>query len=219
MIELSQFKENRTETGAQLRGVRALIGIKPFYLATELKRPFVLVKVSVKIEFLLSNDRVKEALLLNAAAGATSVFGNAGRFLGAGEPENLSVTTPVEVIPPTSVKDGDDERKFTEAEIAFIHGDETQEQKPEVTKSAETVKAEKDEFIASWASQPEKERLDRIRELIAKKKFVPKEFNSKNERVATPEQMTPEQHAMYIWKLVELPDPKPEPPTAMPMED
>jgi hypothetical protein len=231
MIELSQFKENRAETGAQLRGVRALLGIKPWYLAAELKKPFVLVKVSLKIEFLLSNDKVKEALLLNAAQGATSVFGHGGRFLES-KPQSLLVSTPVEII--STTKPGEEsERILSEEEIKNAQKDEedrikietqqpeqiqSQQETKKVERSAESIAAEQTEFIASWAKQPTEERLARIKTLIAKKKFVPKEFNAQGQKVATPEQMTPDQQSLYIWRLTELPDPVEETTFAMPME-
>lgn len=221
IIELAQFKENRTETGAQLRGIRTLLGIKPWYLAAELKKPFVLVKVSLKIEFLLSNDRVKEALLLNAAQGATNVFGNSGRFADGGQ--RLLVETPVQVIPEAKPAEEEAERILTVDEIKDAQTEQSteaklEEKKDPSPKSKETLAAEQQEFIDSWAKQPKEERLERIKDLIAKKKFVPKEYNAKGERIATPDQMTPEQQALYIWKLNDLADPAPEPATAMPLE-
>lgn len=215
VIELSQFKENRAETGAQHRGIRTLLGLKSFYLASELKKPFVVVKVSLRIEFLLSNDKVKEALLLNAAHASTNVFGNSGRFLEDNS-QKLLVSTPVEIIS-SSKNDENDDRVLTEEEIALAQNEEkkvepthqqveVKSEPAKVEKSKDTLASEQKEFIESWSKQPKEERLARITELIAKKKFVPKEVNSQGQRVATPDQMTPEQQSLYIWKLNDLPD-------------
>jgi len=74
-IRVLEFKEALAETKAYTRLVRALLALKGYYTKEELKRPFVVVKISLNIHYMLSNDSMKQQLVQYALQSQNAMFG------------------------------------------------------------------------------------------------------------------------------------------------
>ena len=74
-IRVLEFKEALAETKAYTRLVRALLALKGYYTKEELKRPFIVVKISLNIHYLLSNESMKQQLVTYALASQNAMFG------------------------------------------------------------------------------------------------------------------------------------------------
>ena len=75
VIQMMKFGRARADTGARLRTVRILTGMKTGFSLSELQRPFVLARFSVNTEALMADPEMRQALVQQALGGATEVYG------------------------------------------------------------------------------------------------------------------------------------------------
>jgi hypothetical protein len=74
MVLLRKHAPQKALTGAILRVIRALIGMKGQYTTEELKKPFVLARVNFSPDF--NDPEVQKLMLAQGMASMTNIFGN-----------------------------------------------------------------------------------------------------------------------------------------------
>jgi hypothetical protein len=74
MVLLRKHAPQKALTGAILRVIRALIGMKSQYTTEELKKPFVLARVNFSPDF--NDPEVRKAMLTTGMASMANIFGN-----------------------------------------------------------------------------------------------------------------------------------------------
>ena len=83
VLQLQKFGRQRADTGARLRVIRALAGIKTGFASGELERPFVMARVSVNTEAIMEDPEMRRALI-------EQTLGAAGEVYGPREPRNVT---------------------------------------------------------------------------------------------------------------------------------
>lgn len=161
MIQLRKDAPQKALTGAMLRVVRALIGLKGQYTETELKKPFVLARVNFSPDF--NDPAVRKAVLEQGISAMSNLFGGravpSSRYLDEpieagydamndsgdpydnvsdmpGQAEPASPEAPVPPVPPASVSDAPvpQEKKAPKPSKAETSGKNQEVKKPEPPK-------------------------------------------------------------------------------------
>lgn len=158
MIQLRKDAPQKAITGAMLRVVRALIGLKGQYTETELKKPFVLARVNFSPDY--NDPAVRKAVLEQGISAMSNLFGGraipSSRYLdepiNAGyEPlsdtddnvsnmpapvEPASPEAPIPPVPPAPAPDAaaSQEKKAPKAAKAETGGKQQETKKPEPPK-------------------------------------------------------------------------------------
>ena len=73
--QMMKFGRARADTGARLRVIRMLTGMKTAFARGELDRPFVLARFSVNAEALMADPDMRQRLVDQALGGAAEVYG------------------------------------------------------------------------------------------------------------------------------------------------
>ena len=89
VLQLQKFGRQRADTGARLRVIRALAGIKTGFAPGELERPFVIARVSVNTEEMMGDPVMRQALVNQALGAASDVYGPREPRNVTPEPEQL----------------------------------------------------------------------------------------------------------------------------------
>jgi hypothetical protein len=74
-FEAKKFIREKVESGAFGRCVAHLLGLKSWYLAEELAKPFVIVRIVRNDDFLLEDPEGRKMLMQEAVSGSKSLFG------------------------------------------------------------------------------------------------------------------------------------------------
>lgn len=101
MLQIREHAASLCETKAKLRAIREALGLKTSYLPEELQNPFVVLRVTPKLDY---NDPMVKQMVTAAALGATNLM--YGPQAGGGS-ANAANETVIDVTPTDS--DGEDE--------------------------------------------------------------------------------------------------------------
>ena len=193
-IRVLEFKEALAETKAYTRLVRALLALKGYYTKEELKRPFIVVKISLNIHYLLSNESMKQQLVTYALASQNAMFGL---------PPSMEVHHSTQLPAHVEMSDAiiDDSPDNTDAS-ATLQTELIQPSQPELKKELGNpmTDAPLQDVIDSFKLAKLEERLASIKQWIERKGYTPKPGLPK------PEDMTVEEQVSYLTHLYNLKD-------------
>ena len=182
-IRVLEFKEALAETKAYTRLVRALLALKGYYTKEELKRPFIVVKISLNIHYLLSNDSMKQQLVQYALASQNAMFG-----LPPSMEVHQSTQLPAHVETSDAIIDDSPGEEIT-LKVEAIQPTPSPLQDIPLPELIETFKMAKPE-----------ERLESLKRWIERKGYVPKTGLPK------PEDMNIDEQVQYLKHLYGLKD-------------
>lgn len=77
VLQLQKFARQRADTGARLRVIRELTGLKTGFTAEELQKPFVFVRYTVNVEAIMKDPDMKKAALNQALGVSQEIYGPA----------------------------------------------------------------------------------------------------------------------------------------------
>jgi hypothetical protein len=193
LITAKTFVGRKAETGAYNRVVRSLLGLKPSYTETDLKKPFVVVRATLDIEKLLNDVTTKQMLISASLNAGSQIFGH----IPSTQPE-VRLQLPAPVVSATL----SDEPQNISDEVAS----ETLE--AEEVKHATTTPFEqkldvidKAKYEQEWKVKSTDERVAEINRLIKEKHFTPKTAKPTGELTAV-------QQIEYLWFLRSLANPQ-----------
>lgn len=83
MLREEAFAPQKAETGAKARVVRAITGMKSIYSEEDLRKPFIVPKVSLNTNYLLSNKSTRAMILEQAIHSSMNIFGPGQRQISA----------------------------------------------------------------------------------------------------------------------------------------
>ena len=187
-IKIMENKEALAETKAHERLVRSLLGLKSWYTAEELAKPFVIVKVSTNIAFLLADPKTRSMASQMALQSQFMMFG----LPQAQSPKQITQNVPFEII------DSPEE----------IQEDKTPIQADQIISAASQTKSVGDPMLdtplqdvidAFKLARPE-ERLTSLKQWIERKGYTPKAGLPK------PEDMNVNEQVAYLTHLHGLKD-------------
>jgi hypothetical protein len=191
-IRVLEFKEALAETKAYTRLVRALLALKGYYTKEELKRPFIVVKISLNIHYLLSNDSMKQQLVQYALESQNAMFGL---------PPAIEVHQTPQLPPPIESADAiiddtsDDSRPQKTLEVIEVKVD---------NKSNAMKDIPLPELLETFKMARPTERLESLKKWIERKGYSPKP------ELPKPEEMDVEQQVQYLTHLYGMRDAKKE---------
>ncbi len=183
-LRILEFKEALAETKAYTRLVRALLALKGYYTREELKKPFVVVKISLNIHYMMSNDSMKQQLVSHAIASQNAMFGLPPAEIQQRRqlPQNVEVADAVVVA-----DDADDDLEKTP--------------KLEIEPQSNPVRdVPLSEIIDLFKKARPQDRIESLKSWIERKGYTPKPGLPK------PEEMTLEEQVKYITHLHGLKD-------------
>ncbi len=182
-LRILEFKEALAETKAYTRLVRALLALKGYYTREELKKPFVVVKISLNIHYMMSNDSMKQQLVSHAIASQNAMFG----LPPAEIQQRRQLPQNVEVADAVVVTDGDDDLEKTP--------------KLEIEPQSNPVRdIPLPEVIDLFKKARPQDRVESLKSWIERKGYTPKPGLPK------PEEMTLEEQVKYLTHLHGLKD-------------
>lgn len=74
--QFCKFVAERAETGAKVRAVRGLLGMKASYTVEELRKPFIIPQIQMNAEAIAADPDGRRMLLASAVGAIGTVFGN-----------------------------------------------------------------------------------------------------------------------------------------------
>lgn len=74
--QFCKFVAERAETGAKVRAVRGLLGMKASYTVDELRKPFIIPQIQMNAEAIAADPDGRRMLLASAVGAIGTVFGN-----------------------------------------------------------------------------------------------------------------------------------------------
>jgi hypothetical protein len=193
-IRVLEFKEALAETKAYTRLVRALLALKGYYTKEELKRPFVVVKISLNIHYMLSNDSMKQQLVQYALQSQNAMFGLPPSMEVHQAPQLHEHIETVDAIVDTSPDDGDS--------IATLQTEIIEGTQPQTVKQIGNPMrdAPLPDIIDAFKLAKPEERLESLRQWIERKGYTPKP------ELPKPEVMTIDEQVQYLTHLHGLKD-------------
>ena len=192
MFKQRQDAPQKAESGAMSRCIRALLGLKPFYVHNQLSKPFVVIKVVLNTAMLMMDKQSRQMLIANAVASRTNMFG-ANALPPASEQRMMMLAeAPAEVI-----KDTPDDAKDE-----VDQPDTSPATEPKKTEEPSKTQDEIDkENRENWMNAPAPQRVKEIKRLVKAKGYV-----AKDERLKKPEGLNDKQQVDFIMHLYSLPD-------------
>lgn len=186
LLQKRKHKMKLAESGAMNRVIRALLGLKSTYTKTELEKPFVVVRISLRPDY--SDPQVKAKLLDAAIKSMTGIYG------GGSIPEWQPTTLPhedaiIDLPPADDIQDTEDQSEdFPDPEPG-----EEEKGNPGPDPDADFHNASKDDQEAA------------LRALMDRKGYDEKTLKRHLEKFSTEERAN-------FWKFLnQMPDLKPAP--------
>jgi len=93
ILQLRKFARQRADTGARLRVIRELTGLKTGFAQGELDKPFVFARYQINTELIMSDPDMKRAAINQALGTKQEIFGEATVKDVTPEPEQLPDNT------------------------------------------------------------------------------------------------------------------------------
>ena len=191
-IRVLEFKEALAETKAYTRLVRALLALKGYYTKEELKRPFIVVKISLNIHYMLSNDSMKQQLVTYALASQNAMFGL---------PPSMEVRQPNQLpanieSAETLLLDEHEDDQQTSLQAEPITGTQPEPKKESIPLKVIPLP----ELIETFKMAKPEERLASIKQWIERKGYTPKP------ELPEPKDMSVDEQVKYLTHLYGLPD-------------
>ena len=119
VLQLRKFARQRADTGARLRVIRALTGLKTGFAPEELEKPFVFARYTVNVQAMMDDPQMKQAAINQALGVSQEIYGPSERNV---TPEREALEAPAEEEP-----EAPDDDPFDEKE-----GDLSEEQKARI---------------------------------------------------------------------------------------
>jgi hypothetical protein len=188
-IRVMEFKEALAETKAYTRLVRALLGLKSWYTADDLSKPFVVVKISLNINFMLADPQTKNMLVEHAIMSQNMMFGMPSRML-ADAPKSMQLPASSQEISATVIDDEDE----NEEHIDSVEPIEQPKPQPPLTEIPLP------ELVETFQLAKDNERLDTLKKWIERKGYIAKPGNP------PPEKLSLEMQVKFLKHLYSMPD-------------
>ena len=93
VLQLRKFARQRADTGARLRVIRALTGLKTGFAPEELEKPFVFARYTVNVQAMMDDPQMKQAAINQALGVSQEIYGPSERNV---TPEREALEAPAE---------------------------------------------------------------------------------------------------------------------------
>jgi len=77
VLQIRKFARQRADTGARLRVIRALTGLKTGFAPEELQKPFVFARYTVNVQAMMDDPQMKQAAINQALGVSQEIYGPA----------------------------------------------------------------------------------------------------------------------------------------------
>ena len=183
LIRAKEFSGRKAESGSATRVIRSILGLKSAYTASELSKPFVVIRLSLKIDELMKDETTKRMLLESFIGAKSSIYGG-------------SQTKELEAHPQPK-KDVED---VSGEVINSVQKEEPAQLEEEVKAKAlpEAKPINGETYKADCLKMGVAERLIEINSMLTMTGYKPKEGSR------TPDKMTAEEQAGYMWYLRQM---------------
>ncbi len=182
-VNAKLFAGRKAESAAYNRVIRSLLGLKAAYTVEELKKPFVVVRVSVNVEKLFSDPATKQHLLHAALNAGSAIFGSSVQ-------PRLELSLPAAPVVSTPTE----RENLTEEAAAEVLP-------PSDPNHAPVTAQTEEEYKSHWKSVGRADRLMEVASLVGEKGYAPKAGSRK------PESLNDDELVDYLWFLKGLPTP------------